>query len=73
MTLNYKMPQVLLKNKQVIVLQNMTKVYYKMLSAFFITKCDSFDSYYKMRRYSGKQKKYLKMEHNCMKKTDVNS
>ena len=54
------MRQVLLQNATAILLQNATKVYYKMCQGFLlqnaivITNCDDFitkcDSYYKMRR-----------------------
>ena len=61
LTFYYKKPQTLLQNASTILLQNATKVYYKMRQ-IFITKCDSFitkynsfirkcDSYYKMRRF----------------------
>ena len=53
MALYYKMRQIVLQNATAILLQNATKVYYKMRQVFF-TKCDSFiikcASYYKMRR-----------------------
>ena len=48
MAVYYKMRQTLLQNVTAILLQNATKVYYKMLQRF-ITKSGKLQFYYKMR------------------------
>ena len=62
-TLYYKMWHILLQYATAILLQNATKVYYKMRQKF-ITKCVKFfiaksDSYYKMRRFYNKMRQLL--------------